>query len=268
LDATPKVGQAVDEARQAGGATPQAMRAITISRLYGSGGGEIATLLARRLEWHLIDHEVVARVARTLGITQEEAEERDEHVESLVSRLISSMALAYPTVSVDVPPAALPKFQMQAYQEALRRVILAAADEGQAVIVGRGGQSLLRGRRDVLRVLIVASSEARVRYVARREGIDEAAARKRIEQKDRDRLRYVQETYRHHALDPVLYDLTVNTDVLALQNVVDLVCRALELKGSRLGVAEDHLGPAAELGGYPGRAADLPTPTDVGTPSK
>lgn len=262
MDATSKIDQDVDDARRAGGAAPL-MRAITISRLYGSGGGEIAARVARRLHWHLIDHEVVARVAQTLGITQEEAEERDEHLDSLVSRLISSMALAYPTVSVDVPPAALPKLYLEAYQEALRHVILAAADEGQAVIVGRGGQSLLLGRRDVLRVLIVASMEARVRYVARREGLDEATARKRIEQKDRERLRYVHETYQHNALDPVLYDLTVNTDVLALENVVDLICRALDLKGSRLAVAKDQLGPGAELGGYPGQPADLPPPADV-----
>ncbi|TMC19430.1 MAG: cytidylate kinase-like family protein, partial [Chloroflexi bacterium] len=34
------------------------MRAITISREYGSGGGEIATRTATRLGWKLIDHEV------------------------------------------------------------------------------------------------------------------------------------------------------------------------------------------------------------------
>src|SRR5258708_8112655 len=39
------------------------MRAITISREYGSGGGEIATRLAGRLGWQLIDHEVIVQVA-------------------------------------------------------------------------------------------------------------------------------------------------------------------------------------------------------------
>lgn len=36
-----------------------AMRAITISREYGSGGDEIAARLARRLGWQLIDHGVI-----------------------------------------------------------------------------------------------------------------------------------------------------------------------------------------------------------------
>jgi cytidylate kinase len=36
-----------------------AMRAITVSREYGSGGGEIAARLARKLGWQLIDHAVI-----------------------------------------------------------------------------------------------------------------------------------------------------------------------------------------------------------------
>ena len=58
------------------------MRAITISRQYGSGGGEVAARLARRLGWQLVDHEIVAQVAHRLGITEEEAQVRDEHVEA------------------------------------------------------------------------------------------------------------------------------------------------------------------------------------------
>src|SRR6266516_3443532 len=45
------------------------MRAITISREYGSGGGEIGARLAKRLGWQLIDHEVVVWVGRLIWRT-------------------------------------------------------------------------------------------------------------------------------------------------------------------------------------------------------
>ena len=64
------------------------MRAITISREYGSGGGEIAVRLAQRLGWQLVDHEVVVEVANALGVSEAEAEAHDEHVEGLASRLL------------------------------------------------------------------------------------------------------------------------------------------------------------------------------------
>ena len=46
------------------------MRAITLSREYGSGGGEIASRLAKRLGWDLIDHAIVERTAREMGTSQ------------------------------------------------------------------------------------------------------------------------------------------------------------------------------------------------------
>ena len=49
------------------------MKAITISRQYGSSGGEIGARLAQRLNWHLIDHQIVAQVARELGIPEQQA---------------------------------------------------------------------------------------------------------------------------------------------------------------------------------------------------
>jgi len=49
------------------------MRAITISREYGSGGGEIAARLAKRLAWHLIDHAIVEGVASEMGTSTLEA---------------------------------------------------------------------------------------------------------------------------------------------------------------------------------------------------
>ncbi len=78
------------------------MRAITISREYGSGGGEIAARLARRLGWKLIDHEVVVRVAEMLHVSEEEAEDHDECVESLAARIFKGLRPVHPTMPVTV----------------------------------------------------------------------------------------------------------------------------------------------------------------------
>src|SRR6202035_3509537 len=81
------------------------MRAVTISREYGSGGGEIAARLAKRLAWQLIDHEVVVRVAEMLRVSEEEAEEHDECVVRQPSRICKSLRPVHPgmPVTVDIP---------------------------------------------------------------------------------------------------------------------------------------------------------------------
>src|SRR5690348_9159317 len=111
------------------------MRAITISREYGSGGGEIATRLAQRLAWQLVDHEVVVEVAKALGISEAEAEAQDERTEGIVSRLLSNLQLIEPIMLVGA--TTLPEAEEQNYREALQNVVEAAARQGHVVIVGR-----------------------------------------------------------------------------------------------------------------------------------
>src|SRR5437588_8399490 len=131
-----------------------AMRAITISREYGSGGGEIATRLAQRLGWQLIDHEVVVRVAQKLHVSEEEAEYHDECVESLAARIFKSLRLAHPTmpVTVDIPLT----MDSRAFYEARSQIIEGAVATGHVVIVGRGAQEHLSQRRDCVPVGFVS----------------------------------------------------------------------------------------------------------------
>jgi cytidylate kinase len=234
------------------------MRAITLSREYGSGGGEIATRLAKRLGWQLVDHIVVERVAEQLGVSQEEAEAYDERTESLVSRILNSLQIVQAPMPVTVPVPVTTDSRI--YNEARRKVIEGAFATGHVVIVGRGGQALLAQRRDVLHVRVVAPFEMRVSYVMRREGLNQADARTRIQNKDRDRHRYLQAEHRLNPDDAHLYDLVVNTGILDLETAVDLICLALERKARRLSVPTGELGPGAGMTRYPGEPADFRPP--------
>jgi len=226
------------------------MCAVTISREYGSGGGEIAARLARRLGWQLVDHELVAQIAAALDETEEEARARDERVHGFVGRMLGSMQWVSPWLGTEATTP--PELEAQRHHEALCRIIKAAVDVGHAVVVGRGGQAILRGRRDVLHIRIVAPLDARVAYVARREELSPQAAEARIRQKDRQRATYLQNVEHVRPDNPLLYDLVINTGVLSLDDAVDLICLALARKGARLTVPAADLGPAAGLPPYPG----------------
>ncbi len=237
--------------------------AVTISREYGSGGGEIAARLARALGWRLIDHEAVVRVAHELGLSEEDAAEQDERVASFIEQALDSLSRAYPSVTDTV--TLTPLQRQQAYHETLERVIQRAADEGNAVIVGRGSHLVLADRRNVLRVAVVAPLAQRITYVARREGLDEAAARERIQRKDQDRRRYLEVQYHTRPFQPEQYDLIVNTEVLSLDDAVELIRVALERKAARLALPPDQLGPGAGVSRYPTRPEDVALPQNAGT---
>lgn len=247
-----------------------AMQAVTISRQYGSGGGEIAVRLARKLGWQLIDHAIIEQTARELGVYETDVSRYDEeHVEGTLSRILNGIrnltAGAFvPSASgaLSAPPTAFAEERRavvneRAYQETMQQVVMAAAKTGHVVIVGRGGQFLMADRRDVLHVRIVAPLDLRVAYVARREEPKRDAALTRVQEKDRARDRNMQNQFHRKPDDPGLYDLVINTAVLDLDRIVDLICLALEDKASRLSVPAEELGPAAGLAPYPGRPADF-----------
>ena len=239
-----------------------AMRAITVSREYGSGGGEIAARLARKLGWQLIDHAIIEQAAGELGVYKTEVEKHDEeYVESTLSGILNRIQNF--VTSVPAPTAApgsassLPEIETLAYQDTISGIITAAANTGHVVIVGRGGQVLFANRRDVLHLRVVAPQELRVAYVARREGLAMDAARTRVQAKDRARGRYMQTQYHCQHEDPHFYDLVIDIAVFDLDSAVDLICLALEFKASRLNVPVEELGPAAHLAPYPGQPADF-----------
>ncbi len=234
--------------------TISGMHAVTLSREYGSGGGEIAARLAHRLGWQLIDHEVVVRVAQQLHVSEADAEAYDETVESRATRILNSLRLLQPMMPVlDVPQT----ITSRAFYEARCQVIEGVVATGPVVIVGRGAQAHLADRRDVFHVRIVAPLEARIAYVMRRERRDEAAARARILQKDEERRRYLQTFYQRQPSDAHLYDIILNTGVLDLDSAVDLIYLALERKARRLAVPAQELGPVAGLARYPGQPEDF-----------
>ncbi|GAC1398450.1 MAG: cytidylate kinase-like family protein [Ktedonobacteraceae bacterium] len=237
------------------------MRAVTISREYGSGGGEVARHMAQRLGWRLVDHEIVVRVAQTLGVSESEAEAHDEHVEGFVSRLLRSMQRVDPNLmsGATVLPVSAETEQSE-YQKALADVVQAAITDGRTVIVGRGSQALLAERRDVLHVRVVAPLAFRVAYVMQREGLSKDDAQARIQLKDRNRMRYLQSAHNLQSDDPHLYDIVVNSAVLDLDSIASLIITALEEKAKRLSVPVEQLGPASGLARYPGRPGDLRPP--------
>lgn len=227
------------------------MRAITISREYGSGGGEVGRQLAERLGWKLVDHEVAEQVARALNVSEAEADAHDEQADNLIMRMLTNLSENLAPVSFPVQ-STVELISPEEYDEARRKVVETAVARGQVVIIGRGAQVLLAGRRDVLHVRIIAPLEQRIAYVMRREGLDHAKAQHRIQTKDRARARFLNTVHQRNPSDEHLYDIVINTAVIELGDVVELLALALEKKARKLNTPFEELGPGTGLQNYAG----------------
>jgi cytidylate kinase len=205
------------------------MAIITISRMYGSGGSDVAARVAQRLGWSLFDNAFIDAVAERLGVSASEVQAREERTPSLVERLASALAVASPEI---LPP---PTEQLPPSEERLadvtRRIIEEAVARGNAVLVGRGAQSVLARRAGVLHVFCYAPRDALIQRVAARRGVSLAEAEKNVDEINKQRDQYVRSTFKRSWKAPENYHLCVSTEWLDIEGAADLIVEAAKRMG-------------------------------------
>ncbi|HSC31343.1 MAG TPA: cytidylate kinase-like family protein [Gemmatimonadaceae bacterium] len=200
------------------------MAIITVSRLYGSGGSEVAERIAHELGWQLLDNAFVDEVAARLGTPPAEVEAREERVPSLAQRLAATLALGAPEILPGPADAALPPSEERLI-EVTERIIIEAASRGHSVLVGRGAQSVLAARQDVLHVFCYAPRAALVARAARRLAVSDKDAEKIVDDTNRQRDHYVRTYWKRSWRAHENYHLCLNTDWLGIDGAADIVVR-------------------------------------------
>ena len=185
------------------------IQVLTLSRQLGSGGDTVAQALVERLGWRKLDRDVIDRAARSSGAPLAALADIDE------------------LNLLDLRPSAK---SQRAYRHKVQSIIEQAAREGRVIVVGRGGQMILRNHPQALHVKLVAPPELRVWRLMSEEGIDEVSALNRLATSDRSRSAYLRKSFGVDWLNPLLYDLVINANTKALDWVIDLILHAVRAK--------------------------------------
>jgi cytidylate kinase len=181
---------------------------LTVSREYGSGGGEIAGVIARELGWKLLDKELITEISRKEQVPDSEVEAFDEKVDPWIHRLTRSIwGLGADGIS---PVAPVDLFDAEKAARLAKQVIEEAHRMGDCVIVGRGSQCVLRGKADVFHAFVYARRAERMRKIQTRvaPGTNVDAL---IRSMDEQRVEYVRLHYGQNWLNPHLYDIMVDS---------------------------------------------------------
>ncbi|HJQ52284.1 MAG TPA: cytidylate kinase-like family protein [Gemmatimonadaceae bacterium] len=200
------------------------MAVLTVSRLYGSGGSEVAEKVAKALGWSLLDNAVVDAVAARMGLSAEEVQAREERVPSLVERLTAAMAMG--SQEWVTPMAAAKRPTDEQMIEVTHRVIDEAIARGPLVVVGRGTQEMLASREDTLHVFCYASRKALIARTIQREGVSADEAARLVDETNKQRDQWVRLHWERDRRAHENYDLSVNTERLGIQGAVDLIVDA------------------------------------------
>lgn len=198
------------------------MRIVTVSRMYGSGGSEVAARVAKLLGWPLLDNEIVEEVAQRLGISAAEVSAREERVSSTEERLASTLAMTtgefvIPGAEVMTSPSEEDMLTMT------QRVITDAVAKGPVVLVGRGAQMQLAQRADAIHAFCYAPRDALVARVMVRHSVKRAEAEKITDEMNRNREQYVKKHWKRSWAALTNYHVCVNTEWLGIEGAATVI---------------------------------------------
>ena len=219
------------------------MAVITITGHVGSLG-TVPARVAEAMGYRLVDREIVLAAAELMGQREQDLMPLDERTGTFVDRIIEALE-RIGSASME-PGDAAGAFDMTyqhaagvsataggRYFQTLRTVIQRLADEGDIVIVGRGGQGILADRADAFHARVICPLEERVERIALRDRSSIEAARERVTDSDHHReawhKRYLNIDYR----SPYHYGLVVNSGVIRDEEAADLIFRAARVQLER-----------------------------------
>lgn len=199
------------------------IKVITIEREYGSGGSEIAQLVAEQLGWKLWDHLLTEEIARLANCPKAVVEVREERRDPLYYRLFKSFLRGSYEGSLNAHK--LNVVDSESILKMTERVVRHAAAAGNCVIVGRGSQHFFADDPEALRVFLYAPREDKVRRVIAR-GKSEEQAQHLVDTVDRERGDFIQKYFQVEWPTRYLYHLMLNTSIgekTAVQEILNFM---------------------------------------------
>ena len=187
---------------------------ITIGRSFGSGGGHIGHAIAKKLGIPFYDNERISKAAEESGYSKNLFSDKEEKRSLFsVSSFFASGRLGYFDSGYTNDNVL---FGIQS------EVIRGIADKGDAVIIGRCADYILRDQ-PILKVFIDAPEEYRIAQLMKSEDLSEEEAEKLMRRKDRTRETY----YNYYTFGAwghaAGYHLCVDSSVLGVEGTADYI---------------------------------------------
>jgi len=197
------------------------MAVVTISRQFGAGGKTLGEMVAKKLGYTFVDNEIIQMVAQKAKVSTRWVEfiEKEaggkllKFMTGLVSRSVLERVLGEKEGYIDE----------EVFIDLLNEIIVKIADEGNVVILGRGGQYILRDRKDVFHMLAIAHLDDRIRFMEKRYHLSTSQATQAVNREDKRRSSLYRKFGRQDYDHPDLYHVVLNMSKLNLEKARDII---------------------------------------------
>jgi cytidylate kinase len=202
------------------------MAVITISRQFGAGGITLGELVSKKLGYRFFDNEIIQMVAKKAKVSTNWVESMEKEAGGKIQRFISGMVSKRLVDRIlDIDHGYIDE---EIYVDLLREIIDKIAAEGNAVILGRGSQYILKDAEDTFHVLLVADKDYRIRFIEEKYRLKPKQAIQMVNNEDKRRINLYQKFGRLDYDSTAHYHLILNMRRVKLDTAAALMCRMVD----------------------------------------
>lgn len=194
---------------------------IALGREFGSGGHEIARILAERFQLPLLEENMLNHIAEQRGMDPTVLTRYDEAPKNqLFSRTVNGFSNA--------PQAMVAEMQFQYLRE--------RAQAGDSfLVVGRCAEEVLRDFPGLISIFVLADTEFKKERTMGRDNTSEEEALALMTRRDRKRKTYHNQFCKGKWGDSRNYDLTVNSAKLGIEETADMLEQYIRARMAKQG---------------------------------
>ncbi len=185
------------------------MAVITISREFGSGGEAIASQVADKLGFLLVNKKTIIEGLAAYGIKEPDLAGTEK-----VTRKRKSGGF-------------------KLYTDALHNFLFDLAIKENLVIIGRGGNILFQDFTVSLHVKIVAPKKVKLKRIMKAHHLKREGAVKLLEEQEGNKEEYLKKVFNQEINNIYKYDLVINTGNIAFEEASQIILTAFRLHGER-----------------------------------
>lgn len=198
---------------------------ITINRECGSGGGEIARLLAEKLGFKVYNRVMLEEVAKQFDITPE-AMDRIKAKKNVWWDDFCRFYQGFGAASYN--PGEKPEATPMTLYYAEARLLRELAEEESCIIIGRAAFNIFRDDPNAFHVLIMADRDKRIARIAKKQNLSNEEAAKVLDRIDKERDTFVNNVASTSRFDAHNYDIVLNVTDIEPGKAVDFLCEIIQ----------------------------------------
>ena len=203
------------------------MSVITISRRFGAGGKTLGKRLADTLGYYYADEDIIDRAVVEISVSLNGKKIFETEPSDKVKRFISKLN-PFGTSLMELPLSDKERYiDGFKYVELLNLIIPTIAKDGNAVIVGRGGQYILHGFDNTYHLLLIAEEEDRIKFIENYYRVSREKTIKILKRMTKRRANLYSYFGEKNYDDPKLYDLVLNMSLLSIDKAEALISKLI-----------------------------------------